>query len=296
MINVYEFLRYQPELYKQLVCQDLLFVYYYCPQTIQKVDVFSHYNILSFIIEGRKLIHRPEQTMLLETGQCYFFKKGAFNQELYMEESWRSMNIYIPDSYFQEFIKAYQRDDKPTFKAPESLGQVSELIVNEPIRQFLHTVLDSFDQIPIPTEAILEGNFKNLFHAVLDQPENQALTSYLSKMTKSSATQSLYSLMEANYMYNLELKEYAQLAHLSLPTFKRGFKSIFNTSPAHWLVQRRLSHAEALLKTTEKSINAIVEESGFESGSHFSRVFKAKFGISPLHYRNQHSNKSLQLI
>ena len=97
-------------------------------------------------------------------------------------------------------------------------------------------------------------------------------------------------------MYNLELSEFAQLAHLSLPTFKRGFKSIFNTSPAHWLVQRRLAYAEALLKTTEKSINEIVEESGFESGSHFSRVFKAKFGSSPLHYRNRHSNKTLQLI
>lgn len=296
MINVYEFLRYQPELYKQLVCKDLLFVYYYCPQTIRKVDVFSHYNILSFVIEGRKLIHRPEKTMLLEAGQCYFFKKGAFNQELYMEDSWRSMNIYIPDSYLQSYIKEYQRVDKSTFKAAQPLGQISELVMNEHILQLLQFTLNSFDQEPSPTEAVLEKSFKELLCALLDQPENQALTSYLSKLTESNASQSLYSLMESNYMYNLELSEYAQLSHLSLPTFKRGFKSIFNTSPAHWLVQRRLTHAETLLKTTEKSINEIVKESGFESGPHFSRVFKEKFGTSPLHYRNQRSNKSLLLI
>ena len=54
MINVYEFLRYQPELYKQFVCKDLLFVYYDCPQTVRSVDVFTHYNILSFVIDGQK--------------------------------------------------------------------------------------------------------------------------------------------------------------------------------------------------------------------------------------------------
>jgi transcriptional regulator GlxA family with amidase domain len=57
--------------------------------------------------------------------------------------------------------------------------------------------------------------------------------------------------------------------------------------PAQWLMQKRLSHAEILLKTTEKSISDIVLESGFESGAHFSRVFKNQFGESPFQYRKQ---------
>ncbi|WP_460913500.1 helix-turn-helix domain-containing protein [Spirosoma areae] len=36
----------------------------------------------------------------------------------------------------------------------------------------------------------------------------------------------------------------------------------------------------------------IVFDSGFENGSHFSRVFKKKFGISPLHYRKQNQLQS----
>lgn len=88
-------------------------------------------------------------------------------------------------------------------------------------------------------------------------------------------------------MYHLSLDELAQIANRSLATFKREFKKLFNTPPAQWLIQKRLDYALVLLNTTEKSIADIVFDSGFENGSHFSRVFKDKFGVSPLHYRKQ---------
>jgi AraC-like DNA-binding protein len=286
MINVYEFLRYQPELYKQLNCKDLMFVYYYCPQTIRKVDVFTHYNILSFVIEGRKLIHRPDNTYLLQEGHCYFFKTGAYNQELYLDEGWRSMNLYIPDSYLQQLVENYPQiyDQK---SEPESLfDQVNELKINELISQLAQRMLAYFTDEQAPTEAILEQCFRELFLATLAEPGNQSLVGYLGKLAKRNSP-SLYIVMETNFMYNLSLREFAQLAHQSLPTFKREFKRMFNIPPAQWLLQKRLAHAGILLRATEKSISDIVRESGFESGSHFSRVFKNQFGESPLQYRKQ---------
>ena len=285
MINVYEFLRYQPELYKQLNCKDLMFVYYHCPQTIRKVDVFTHYNILSFVIEGRKLIHRPDETLLLEEGHCYFLKTGAFNQELYLDEGWRSMNLYIPDSYLQQLGREHQSVHKQKAATDTSLRQINELEFNETTKQLSQQMLACFSD-EAPTEDLLEERFRELFQSILAEPRNQALVAYLSKLEANTRV-SLYTVMETNFMYNLSLTEFAQLAQQSLPTFKREFKRIFHTSPGEWLMQKRLAHAEVLLKTTEKSISDIVQESGFESGPHFSRVFKDKFGASPLHYRKQ---------
>lgn len=286
MINVYEFLRYQPELYKQLICKDLLFVYYDCPQTIRNVDVFTHYNILSFVVDGRKLINRPGKTWLLQPGPCYFFKTGAFNQELYLDEGWRSMNLYIPDSYLQSFIKEYRRTHKEKTIAYRPLEQVTELAVDETIQRLSAELLACFDDDPAPAETVLEQRFRALFGSILANPANQALVADLSKLAKCPGT-SLYDVMETNFMYNLSLPEFAQLANRRLPTFKREFKRLFDTTPAHWLMQKRLDHAQVLLKTTEKSISDIVVESGFESSPHFSRVFKIHFGQSPLHYRKQ---------
>jgi AraC family transcriptional regulator, exoenzyme S synthesis regulatory protein ExsA len=284
MINVYEFLRYQPELYKQLICKDLLFVYYDCPQAIRNVDVFTHYNIFSFVIDGRKLINRPGKTWLLQPGPCYFFKTGAFNQELYLDEGWRSMNLYIPDGYLRSFIKDYRRTHPQPVTTGQPLEQVAELAVDETTQRLSAQLLACFDDDPAPAEAALEQRFRALLGAILANSGNQALVTYLSKLAKCPGI-SLYDVMEANFMYNLSLADFAQLANRSLPTFKREFKRLFNTTPAHWLMQKRLAHARVLLKTTEKSVGDIVLESGFESAPHFSRVFKNQVGQSPLRYR-----------
>ena len=93
--------------------------------------------------------------------------------------------------------------------------------------------------------------------------------------------------MEANYVYNLALCDYARLACRSLATFKREFNRLFNMPPARWLLQKRLAYAEMLLTNTEKSTANTAVESGFESNAHFSRTFSQKFGVPPLHYRKQ---------
>nr|WP_295935077.1 AraC family transcriptional regulator [uncultured Dyadobacter sp.] len=101
---------------------------------------------------------------------------------------------------------------------------------------------------------------------------------------------SLPEVMEANYLYNLSLSEFARISNRSLATFKREFKATFYVSPGKWLITRRLDYAQLLLFTTRKSINEITLESGFENTSHFSRVFKERFGTSPLHFRKAQSH------
>jgi AraC-like DNA-binding protein len=91
--------------------------------------------------------------------------------------------------------------------------------------------------------------------------------------------------MEANYMYNLKLSEYAQLANRSLSAFKREFAAFYGTSPGKWLAEKRLARAKSQVETTQKSISEIAFENGYENNSHFSRVFKKRYGKSPFHFR-----------
>ena len=157
-------------------------------------------------------------------------------------------------------------------------------MVDETTQHLSAQLLACFDGDSAPDEAALDQRFRALLESVLVNPANQALVTYLSKLAKCPGT-SLYDVMETNFMYNLSLAEFAQLANRSLPTFKREFKRLFDITPGHWLMQKRLAHARVLLKTTEKSVGDIVLESGFESAPHFSRVFKNQVGQSPLHYR-----------
>ncbi len=96
--------------------------------------------------------------------------------------------------------------------------------------------------------------------------------------------------MEANYTFNLSIDQFAKMAERSTATFKREFYDYYHTTPGKWLRKKRLNHARLLLETCNDMVSEIAFDSGFENVSHFSRVFKESFGLSPNSYRN--SNKS----
>ncbi|WP_198650409.1 helix-turn-helix domain-containing protein [Saccharospirillum mangrovi] len=91
----------------------------------------------------------------------------------------------------------------------------------------------------------------------------------------------LESFMNAHYKFNVSLDRFAYLTGRSLSAFKRDFKTIFNNSPAAWLVKRRLDEAHFLLTHEPKTASDIYLDLGFEDLSHFSFAFKKQFGYSP---------------
>ena len=62
----------------------------------------------------------------------------------------------------------------------------------------------------------------------------------------------------------------------------RGFQlDPLKDTPTHFYQQLRLGRARELLQQTDMSITSICVACGFESPSHFSRTYRARFGASP---------------
>jgi len=66
----------------------------------------------------------------------------------------------------------------------------------------------------------------------------------------------LHETMEANFMYNLSLIDFARMTQRSLASFKRDFIEIYHTSPGKWLAQKKLEYAMLLLNTSKKNGNS----------------------------------------
>ncbi len=62
---------------------------------------------------------------------------------------------------------------------------------------------------------------------------------------------------------------------------ERLFCSALKDTPTHFYLQLRLNRARELLQQTDMTITSICVACGFESPSHFSRTYRAKFGMSP---------------
>jgi AraC-like DNA-binding protein len=91
--------------------------------------------------------------------------------------------------------------------------------------------------------------------------------------------------MEDNFCYNLKLENYAKLSNRSLSAFKRDFEKLFGATPGKWLLEKRLQYSLQLLMNRGRRVSEAAFESGFESPSHFSRAFKARFGQAPTEMR-----------
>ncbi|PHO05672.1 AraC family transcriptional regulator [Rhodobacteraceae bacterium 4F10] len=73
---------------------------------------------------------------------------------------------------------------------------------------------------------------------------------------------------------------------ISTRQLERIFGRYLNCSPKKYYVDLRLQKARNLLVQTDQSVTEIALASGFESPGHFSRVYRAKFGITPTAQQN----------
>lgn len=67
----------------------------------------------------------------------------------------------------------------------------------------------------------------------------------------------------------------------------RLFKKAYGLSPGQYVRSYRIERARLLLQDTSLRIDHISEACGFESPAYFSKVFRAKIGMTPSEYRNQ---------
>lgn len=284
MINTYDFQIEHPQEFAQLAIKDLLFLFYRCPQVDKLVKIYSHYNKIMFVLEGKRKVHHREKSWDLTNGKAILMKKAAYQQERFSEAEWEVLCFYIPDSFlrqtYQEFRSSLPLKNLP----PPSPDILLEIKVSESTRAFFYSVIPYFSQQPPPADGLLELKFKELLFNLFLNPENDELLSYVNSISESIKP-SLQEIMDANYSYNLSLAEYARLSHRSLAAFKRDFSQLYKTTPGKWLLQKRLDYASHLLETSCKNIKEITDVTGFENATHFSRVFKENFGMPPMQYR-----------
>ena len=76
----------------------------------------------------------------------------------------------------------------------------------------------------------------------------------------------------------------------SKSTLLVSFKRAFGTTVGSYITDCRLAVACAMLTESERSINEISLETGFYDQSYFSKVFSAKYGMSPKEYRQKNKN------
>jgi len=291
IVNLYEAFKSFPSLSRQLHCKDLLFTHYECPQTERYARFYLQYNMIVYVVSGRRIFHKDKKTWEMKEGVCAFVKKGTHIAERENEEAWCAMAFFIPDYFLKQLIEENKSSLPLPNMSESSIDHVLPLDVSEISRSFFFSMMPYFNQTPPPPEILIELKFKELVLSLLTK-ENKKLASYLFSLYNDKHP-SMMAVMQNNFTFHLSVTEYANLACKSVPTFKREFKRIFNDTPAKWVMKKRLSKASELLENTTLSVGEITNQCGFENQTHFSRLFKEKTGMSPLQFRKSQLSTSV---
>jgi len=95
-------------------------------------------------------------------------------------------------------------------------------------------------------------------------------------------------MIEANYKdMNMSTESLASSLGLSGDYIGRVFKFVKGVSIAEYINHVRLEEAKELLNKTNKSVNDIMEEVGFQNNSYFYILFKKHTGVTPIEYRKR---------
>jgi AraC family transcriptional regulator, carnitine catabolism transcriptional activator len=95
------------------------------------------------------------------------------------------------------------------------------------------------------------------------------------------------ALMEQTIEEPLPCPAIAERVGLSMRQLQRLFERELSSSPARHYTQIRLAKAHALLQQTDLGVTEIAMSAGFGSLEHFSRAYRARFGIAPSRDRRQ---------
>ncbi len=86
----------------------------------------------------------------------------------------------------------------------------------------------------------------------------------------------------------LAVEEIAKVLNLERSTLSKKFKRELGFNISTFIMRRKLEEAKSLLTYSDKTISEISEYLCFSSQAYFQNVFKKKYGITPLEYRQNY--------
>ena len=283
VLNLYESVRINPDV-KRLEIGDFLFAQYTCGVGDEKLGLWAPSDYLVNVVTGKKTWRTSEGTWSANPGETLFFKKGAAVVNQHFEVDFCLLMFFIPDHFIRSTVREIAGSLEAVAATVTPIQSAARVKHDTALAAFFQSMRIYFSGEETPSEALLRLKLKELIVGLLTSGANPALAAYFRSVGENDAPP-VREIMEANFLFNLSLEEYAQLCHRSLSSFKRDFQTHFHEPPGQWLLRKRLEHAAGLLRDGRMNVTEIALASGFEDVSHFSRVFKKRFSLSPLAYR-----------
>lgn len=215
------------------------------------------------------LLVNPGCVLLLGPGEGSLLQLGHLAPEM--------TGCRFPAAVLPELKNVTQRDLAPLFVPAEQMTLYGSVQWSSRLRTLLNLMRSAAGEPDCPGIMYLAL----LLHYI----EQECKAERQPARPRNETVEQICAYLAANYQQKFSLTDVAARFYLSPYYLSRLFRRVTGQSIVDYINGRRIEAAQHLLETTDLSISAVAEQTGFASAAHFRRVFRESMGVGPLQYR-----------
>lgn len=248
--------------------------------------VFQNEACFLFIKDGESRLNSSTENLHIYVSESVLLKCGSYFADLIQKSENKNCEIFAIHLPKDILIDLY-KDEVPSFikdNRPRPFAQKIER--QDIIIHFIESLEFYFQNPTLVTDELLKLKIKELILLLLQTSNAENIIGLFSHLfTPRQAN--FKEVIQTHLFSNISISELAVLSGRSLSAFKRDFESYFKDTPANYLKEQKLLKANDLLVSTDLSVSEICYEVGFNDTSHFTKLFKLKYNLTPSNYRNR---------
>jgi AraC family transcriptional regulator len=254
---------------------------------------------LRAVFNGSETYKIGKRTVVVFPGNFLILNEGtSYDRDIYSNSIANTFAIFFSEKFLRDFQYGFSSSDQNLLEEPIDC----EIIQRS---TFLETIYPCKGDIKYNLAHLLDHFHENSDDLLLDDYIYHALLLfyrlyYKEVLNKSKRLDALNAstrdelfkrlslakdFMLSNYNQDISLEDISAHSCLSPTHLFRTFKQIYSCSPHQYLIQIRLDNARHMLKSTDYTLNEIVNLVGFTCPSTFIKLFKNRFHFTPGTYR-----------
>lgn len=254
------------------------------------MPIYHHHNVFEiyYLLEGRRNYFIQNRTYAVMKGDIVLINVQDIHRTM---DSNNTPHERILIYFNKDFISSIINDEKDIALLDCFMGKNKVIRLNVSEQAFVETLLfrmlDENEKKPegyLTYQRVLLTELLLFINRHIKCYDKQSIGTN-SLLQKKMSEVAIY--LTENYRSRISLKQVAERFFITPCHLSRSFKKATGFSFIEYVNSIRVKEAQKLLKKTNSSVMRIAELTGFDSQTHFGRVFKNLTGMSPLQYRKR---------
>lgn len=221
-------------------------------------------------VEAKRYRLEPKQMLPINSDQPHGPNDAMINV--------RFLSVSLEKSFFEQVYESLS-------PSGEAILSNNNLIFTEEIETLLQLFMQESRAKQMGYALILKCLSTQIAISIIRQSCKVACSYFPKGALPDAHVKRAIEMLQDSYNLDHTLEDLAKVANLSPYHFIRVFKLQTGKTPFAFLLDIKLERAREMLRDYRFSITEVCYASGFKGVSHFSTVFKKKYGVTPSEYR-----------